>query len=97
MTPFLHPAAEAEHLESLSFYDSRRQDLGGAYLADFVRTVERIMEAPARHRIERQPNIRKLAFERFPYAIIYRDAASGVQILAVSHKRRRPAYWIGRL
>jgi hypothetical protein len=95
--PFFHPAAEAEHLETVAFYDSRQAGLGDAYLADFERTLARIVEGPMRHRIERAPNIRRISLAQFPLSIVYRDAGESIQLLAVSHKRRRPGYWVGRL
>jgi toxin ParE1/3/4 len=92
-----HSAAEAEHLETVAFYESRQRGLGADYLAEFEAALSRIAESPGRYRLERKPNIRRLSLVQFPLKIIYRETASSVQILAVSHKRRRPGYWVGRL
>jgi len=43
-----HPAAEAEHLEQIAFYQSRRQDLGSRYREHFLHTLQKICETPGR-------------------------------------------------
>jgi hypothetical protein len=30
---------------------------------------------------------------RFPFTIVYREAAQGIEVIAVAHAKRRPAYW----
>lgn len=97
MRPRFHEAAETEHLETVAFYESRQAGLGRKYLREFEAALSRIAEAPLRFRLERQPNIRRLSLTRFPTKIIFRYLEGSVQILAVSHKRRRPGYWAGRL
>lgn len=98
MTYFFHPAAEAEHLETLAFYLSRQTSgLPEAYLADFEAAMAHVVKTPLRYRIERKPDIRRYALARFPYAVIYRVKNGDIHILAVAHKRRRPDYWTGRL
>jgi plasmid stabilization system protein ParE len=92
-----HPAAEAEHFETIEFFETRGCGLGAAYLSEFERAMERIIDAPHRYRIERKPNIRRLSLMQFPLKIIFRESNGSVQVLAVSHKRRRPGYWAGRL
>lgn len=92
-----HPAAEAEHYETIRFYESRGIGLGGDYLLEFEQVMKHVVEAPHRYRIERKPNIRRASLMRFSYKIIYRELERHVQVLAVSHKRQRPGYWAGRL
>ena len=50
-----HPAAEAEHLDTIAFYESRQPGLGGSYLHEFEAALSRISESPTRYRIERKP------------------------------------------
>ena len=42
MSYLLHPAAEAEHLESVAFYESKQPGLGAAYLAEFENVMKRV-------------------------------------------------------
>lgn len=91
-----HPAAEAEHLETVAYLESKRPGLGALYLAEFEHLMGLVCEAPHRYRIERQPDVRLTQMTRFPYTVLYREAAGIVQVLAVAHHRRRPNYWLGR-
>ena len=40
MTYWFHPGAEAEHLETIAWYEDRRAGLGAQYLAEFERLLE---------------------------------------------------------
>lgn len=97
MTYRFHPGAENEHFEIIGFYESRQPGLGAAYLTEFEQLMSSVVSMPGRYRIERKPDIRVVSLIKFPYRIIFRDNNAGIQILAVSHKKRRPDYWLGRL
>jgi len=92
-----HPAAEAEHLESVAFFESKRPGLGVSYLAEFERIMRKVCEGPHRYPVEKQPDVRRIRMNRFPFAVLFREASGSVQVLAVAHNRRRPQYWLGRL
>lgn len=97
MTYRFHPAAEAEHLRQIQFYEARHRGLGARYLNEFVQTMERVCEAPGRFAIAHPPDIRRAGLLRpFPQSVIYRERNGIVQVLAVAHHRRRPDYWLGR-
>ncbi|MBK1705883.1 type II toxin-antitoxin system RelE/ParE family toxin [Halochromatium glycolicum] len=97
MSYFFHPAAEAEYLESIAYYESKRPGLGATYLGEFERAMEAICESPHRNPVERRPDVRRMRMKRFPFTVLYREKANIVQVLAVAHNRRRPQYWLGRL
>jgi len=97
MSYFFHPAAEAEYLESIAYYESKRPGLGAMYLAEFEIVIDAICEAPHRNPVERRPDVRRMRMKRFPFTVLYREHANTVQVLAVAHQRRRPQYWLGRL
>jgi toxin ParE1/3/4 len=92
-----HPAAEAEHLEQIAFYESRQQGLGARYRDHFLKTIENVCAAATRYPIDHPPDIRRIRLQPFPLTIIFREHDSKIQILAVAHYRRRPGYWLGRL
>ena len=92
-----HPAAEAEHLEAVAYYESRQAGLGASYLAEFEAAMRQVCAAPGRYPVERQPDIRRIRLKRFPFMVLYREMGGVVQVLAVAHYRRRPEYWLGRL
>lgn len=92
-----HPAARAEHLQTIQFYESRSKGLGGDYLLEFEALMQRIMEGPHRYRIERKPDIRSASLMRFPHKVIYRERGGTLQLMAVAHKRQQPGYWSKRI
>ena len=97
MSYYFHPAAEAEHLETVAYYESKRPGLGVTYLAEFEGVMTGICEAPLRYPVEWKSDIRRKSMRPFPFTVLFRVASDSVQILAVAHHRRRPAYWLGRL
>lgn len=97
MSYVFHPAAEAEHLESVAYLESKRPGLGALYLAEFEQVMSLVCESPQRYRVERPPDVRRTGMTQFPYAVLYRESSGVVQVLAVAHHRRRPSYWMGRL
>ena len=96
MTYVFHPAAEIEYLESIAYFESKKPGLGATYLEDFERIMKNICQAPHRYTIEKQPDIRRVKMNKFPYFILFRESSNIVQVLAVAHYRRRPQYWLGR-
>ena len=96
MNYYFHPAAEAEHLETVAYYESRRAGLGASYLAEFEQVMASICLSPHRYPIEVQSDIRRKKLSRFPFTVLYRESKENIQILAVAHDRRRPQYWLGR-
>ena len=45
MNYVFHPSAEAEHLESIAYYESKRPGLGASYLAEFERILVHVCES----------------------------------------------------
>ena len=60
---------------------------------------------PALDRVQKQPrlypthihNTQRLVLHRYPFSIVYRELVDKIQIIAVAHARRKPAYWSNRL
>lgn len=96
MSYYFHPGAEAEHFETIAFFESRQIGLGASYLSEVEALMAIVVLAPQSYQIERKPNIRRISLKCFPFKIVFRDVEEGVQILAISHKRRRPDYWLDR-
>ncbi|MBT3308441.1 MAG: type II toxin-antitoxin system RelE/ParE family toxin [Gammaproteobacteria bacterium] len=92
-----HPAAEAEYLESVAYFESKQPGLGASYLMEFERVLSKVCEAPDRYPAEGESRVRKVQMRRFPFAVLYRVSSDKVQVLAVAHHRRRPQYWLGRI
>lgn len=97
MNHSFHPAAEAEFLESVGYYESKVPGLGNALIEEFEAMAKLIGESPEAWQVEIDPNIRRAPLQRFPLSIVYREKSASFQVLAVAHDRRRPQYWLGRL
>ena len=97
MSYFFHPAAEAEHLETVAWFESKSAGLGASYLVEFESVMEIVCDAPHRHPVVETTAIKRIRMTKFPFTVLYREQADGVRILAVAHHRRRPQYWLGRI
>ncbi|WP_456406693.1 type II toxin-antitoxin system RelE/ParE family toxin [Thiolapillus sp.] len=97
MSYVFHPAAEAEYLESVAYFESKRPGLGALYLAEFEKAMEMVCESPQRYPVEMDPDVRSIRMSQFPYTVLYRDVSGVIQVLAVAQHRRRPQYCLGRL
>jgi len=91
-----HPAAEAEFLESVGYYESKVPGLGAAFITEFESLAALIAESPKAWRVELEPDICSVPLQRFPLSIVYRENSDGFQVLAIAHHRRRPQFWLGR-
>jgi len=77
MTYTFHPAAEAEFLESVGYYESEVPGLGGAFKEEFEALAELIGDSPKGWQVELEPDIRRVPLHRFPLSIIYREQPGG--------------------
>ncbi|MGH8497478.1 MAG: type II toxin-antitoxin system RelE/ParE family toxin [Methylococcales bacterium] len=96
MNYYFHPQARIEHLEHVAYYESRQPGLGARYLAAFNKAMVRVCAAPHRYKIAFPPNILRYRIAGFPYNILYQQADSEIEVLAVAPHRRRPDYWFDR-
>ena len=96
MTYRLHPDAAPEHEEQVAYYEERRAGLGRRYHLAMLRAIALAAGNPRRFKVIRLPNLRKVSLRGFPFAVIYREVDSIVQVLAIAHHRRAPNYWIRR-
>lgn len=92
--------AEAEMAEAARWYESHRVGLGREFVAAVDAAVARIGENPRMGSPTpgvADETVRRGVVRRFPYHVVYIEVSDRLQILAVAHDRRRPAYWVGRL
>ena len=90
------PAAIAELQDASDFYAQKaNRDLGLAFVAEFERSAQRVLENPMLGAVFRGSR-RRYLLRRFPYSIIYQVAGEEVRVVAVAHHRRRPGYWTHR-
>lgn len=90
------PPALAELHAAAAFYKSRANtELGLAFVGEFERTTNLVLENPMIGAVFRGVS-RRYLFRRFPYSIIYQIAVDELRVIAVAHHRRRPGYWANR-
>jgi plasmid stabilization system protein ParE len=86
-----------EELRSaVSWYLDQNETAAIKFVAEVDRAIDLVSTSPRRWPAGER-GARKFVLQRFPYAIIYRERESSVQILAVAHGHRRPGYWKNRL
>ena len=91
-----HEEANAEFEAAFDWYFARSELAAWKFAEELGRAVHIITQAP-----QRWPDAiggaRKFVLQRFPFAVVYRELPSIIQILAIAHGRRRPGYWKDRL
>ncbi|MEW5984114.1 MAG: type II toxin-antitoxin system RelE/ParE family toxin [Acidobacteriota bacterium] len=91
----IHEGAEAEINEAADFYDLESPGLGGVFLDEIQRALQRIVDFPEAAPLVRG-RVRKRIVTKFPYSLLYSMRGSEIRVLAVAHHKRRPFYWRGR-
>ena len=90
------PGAVSELQEAAIYYEAQQAGLGGRFLDIFDQAIQDISEAPDMYSPFGE-GFRKYGLRPFPYAVIYRQDAGTLVIIAVMHQKRRPGYWRDRL
>jgi len=92
----IHPAAVEDAEKATLWYRERSARTGKEFVEEVNYAIDRILDAP-----QRWPagpyGTRKFLLHRFPYAVVYRELPSTIQVLAVAHGHRRPGYWKTRI
>jgi len=92
----IHPAALAELKSALTWYLERSEAAALKFAAELDRAIDLVIDSPGRWP-SGEHSTRKFVLQRFPFAIIYREKQTVIQILAIAHGHRRPGYWKERL
>jgi toxin ParE1/3/4 len=91
----VHPEAVLEAQAAYRWYSNRNHAAAAAFLAELERAVELISASPTRWPIHLH-GTRRFLLRRFPFGVVYRELGETLQIVAVAHGRRKPAYWKDR-
>jgi toxin ParE1/3/4 len=90
-----HPEADEELLEATEWYIKRSPTAAAGFVRDIEHAVARIAEAPERYPRTRFGR-RRFVLLNYPYDLVYRVLRDEIEIIAIAHHARRPAYWRGR-
>jgi toxin ParE1/3/4 len=88
--------AEADLAKAWAWYEKQRKGLGGEYLDEFAKTLNRIEQDPFAYRPVRK-ELRRALLRRFPYGVFFIADAERVVVIAVLHAARNPRLWARRL
>ncbi|MCI1746887.1 MAG: type II toxin-antitoxin system RelE/ParE family toxin [Acidipropionibacterium sp.] len=96
-----HPAARAELVDAIGWYEERQSGLGERLNAELMEHVAFAREwpdaAPFYRNRQRHLLLRRRSVEGFPYGIVYLVRDNEVIVVAYAHEKRRPGYWRSRL
>jgi len=94
----LHPEARAEFRTAAIWYDEREIGLGDAFITDINLTLQLIAANP--QMFPSWPGsatgIRRAVVSKFPFVIAFEVEPDRILVLAITHGRRRPLYWLTR-
>ena len=88
----IHPSALSDLKAALGWYLARNETAAAKFVEEIDRGVGLVVESPARWP-KGENGTRKFILSRFPFAIVYREKRTTVQILAIAHGHRNPEYW----
>ena len=86
------PEADDELYDAATWYERKRQGLGGEFLTAVERRIDRIRDAPDGYE-NLGGGVRRAQVDRFPYTIVFRASATEVVVLAIPHDHRHDATW----
>jgi toxin ParE1/3/4 len=95
-TLIVTPAARAEIVDALEWYESQQEGLGHRFLRELEIGVGRVASNPAQfpHVFD---DIRRARLNKFPYALFFRIEQESVVEIACFHASRNPRHWQHRV
>ncbi len=91
---FEEASEEAE--EARRWYRQRSGVAEAAFLEELDHAIAVILDAPQRWP-KHLAGTRRYVFRTFPYELVYVLENDVINVVAVAHEKRRPAYWRKRL
>ena len=81
-----------DYESAVAWYLTRSYATASKFALQVRVATERIGDHPQRWPIGPE-GTRKFVLKQFPFAIIYRELAAKILVVAVAHGKRRPRYW----
>ena len=88
----IHPEALDELKSALAWYSERSKTAAFNFISEIDKAIGSIAQSPSRWPHD-DDGTHKFTLRRYPFAIIYRETETRVQLIAIAHGRRRPGYW----
>ena len=92
--------AEIEFREAVSYYRERDPRVAEHFISEVRRTLELLESFPnigSPVRDVDDPDVRRMPVHKFPYSVVFLRLSDRLQVVAIAHKRKRPAYYVSRL
>jgi plasmid stabilization system protein ParE len=93
--------AEAEIQEQFDWYANRDPRVALRLAELFETTIVAIARQPGQFPLMEMPgnpgNVRRARLRGFPLCVLYRVTSNEIEVFAVPHSSRQPAYWRSRL
>ena len=89
------PAAEKEIAEAALWYQDQQAQLGDRFL-DAVRSAAYTAATSPETYARVRGALRRILVHRFPYALIFRESAEELFVVACYHLHRNPKVWQSR-
>lgn len=88
----IYEAGQLELREAAIWYEDQSEGLGKEFTAAVDVALRLITRTPTVWpKVWRE--VRRYPLKRFPFAILYREVGTGLEVLAVAHHARKPGYW----
>jgi plasmid stabilization system protein ParE len=87
-----HEEAALEYEAALEWYLGRSVLAASKFGEALSRGIDMIVDAPHRW-LKGSHGTRRFLLQRFPFAIVYRELLTAIQVVAIAHARRKPGYW----
>jgi plasmid stabilization system protein ParE len=91
-----HPAARREMKTAHAWYACQSVQAADGFYEELLPALERVQEWPRLY----PPYLygtQRAVLDRYPFSIVYRELPHEIQIVAIAHAKRRPAYWAKRI
>jgi plasmid stabilization system protein ParE len=92
----IRPEAEAEVIETATWYEQKSQTLAARFVQEFRSTLAKVANNPLQYQIV-EDDMRRAPVTGFPYGILYVVSDDEIVVLSCFHGRRDPAQWRERL
>ncbi len=88
--------ARDEYVEAFVWYEQQRAGLGLEFEREFEKLLQAISETPKRF-APFDDEIRQGRLKRFPYFVYFAELSARVEVIAIIHCKRNPAWILKRL
>ena len=94
--PQFLPDAEAEFLKEVAYYSNTREGMGIKFREAVMAAMAKTVTNPGSGTPSTR-NTRSRFLKGFPFSVVYRTSDNELLIISITHQKRQPEYWLGRI